>query len=123
QDAITRWQTEEQTVRMIEKCRSLGLDSLNIDLIYGLPKQTPDAFVKNLDRVISLRPNRVAVYSYAHVPWMKANQRKTVEAMLPKADVKLRLFAETRARFVDAGYEPIGMDHFALPDDELAVAA
>jgi oxygen-independent coproporphyrinogen-3 oxidase len=123
QAAINRNQTEEETTALIHKCRDLGLDSLNIDLIYGLPKQTTDAFVENLDKVIALRPGRVAVYSYAHVPWMKANQRKTEEAMLPSPEVKLRLFAEARRAFTAAGYDPIGMDHFALPDDELAVAA
>jgi oxygen-independent coproporphyrinogen-3 oxidase len=73
--------------------------------------------------VIRLRPERVAVYSYAHVPWLKANQRKTEVDYLPTPETKLRLFGEAREAFVAAGYEPIGMDHFALPDDELAVAA
>ena len=123
QDAITRWQTEEQTIELVEKCRKLGFESLNLDLIYGLPRQSPDTFITNLEKVIALRPGRVAVYSYAHVPWMKANQRKTVEDLLPSPEVKLRLFAEARARFTAAGYDPIGMDHFALPEDELAVAA
>ncbi|MGH2570887.1 MAG: oxygen-independent coproporphyrinogen III oxidase [bacterium] len=123
QAAVNRNQTEEETRGLVAKCRALGFESLNIDLIYGLPKQTVAAFVDNLKGVIELRPERVAVYSYAHVPWMKANQRKTEEALLPPPATKLRLFAEARRAFVAAGYDPIGMDHFALPDDELAVAA
>ena len=123
QEAISRDQTEEQTVRLVERARELGFESINLDLIYGLPKQTPDKFVDSLAKVIALRPERVAVYSYAHVPWMKANQRKTEVDYLPSPQMKIRLFSEARRAFIDAGYEPIGMDHFALPDDELAVAA
>lgn len=123
QAAITRNQTEAETVTLVETCRRLGFASLNIDLIYGLPLQTPETFVSNLEKVVRLLPERVAVYSYAHVPWLKANQRKTDVDFLPSADVKLRLFGEARRAFVDAGYEPIGMDHFALPNDELALAA
>jgi oxygen-independent coproporphyrinogen-3 oxidase len=110
-------------VALVKKTRELGFPSMNLDLIYGLPGQTPETFVDNLEKVIALRPERVAVYSYAHVPWMKANQRKTDMDILPPAEVKLRLFGEARSRFLGAGYEAIGMDHFALPDDELAVAA
>ena len=123
QEAITRYQTEEETVELVRSCRELGFESLNVDLIYGLPKQTPETFVTNLHKTIALRPERVAVYSYAHVPWMKANQRKTEETVLPAPEVKLRLFGEAREAFLEAGYEAIGMDHFALPEDELAVAA
>ena len=123
QAAITRNQTEAETVTLVDTCRRLGFQSINIDLIYGLPLQTPETFVTNLEKVVRLRPERVAVYSYAHVPWLKANQRKTDVGFLPTAEVKLRLFGEARRAFVDAGYDPIGMDHFALPNDELAVAA
>ncbi len=123
QEVIQRNQTEEETVRLVEKTRDLGFPSMNLDLIYGLPGQKLDSFVENLKKVIQLRPERVAVYSYAHVPWMKANQRKTDEDFLPAPEVKLRLFGEARSHFLQAGYEAIGMDHFALPDDELAVAA
>jgi oxygen-independent coproporphyrinogen-3 oxidase len=123
QEIIGRGQSEAETVRLVEAARELGFDSLNIDLIYGLPKQTVEKFVESLEGVLRLRPERVAVYSYAHVPWMKHNQRRTEEGFLPTPEVKLRLFAETRRAFTGAGYDPIGMDHFALPDDELAVAA
>jgi oxygen-independent coproporphyrinogen-3 oxidase len=123
QEAIDRNQTEEETFTLVERCRELGFESLNIDLIYGLPLQTPETFADNLKKVLLLRPERVAVYSYAHVPWIKANQRKTDAGVLPPAEVKLRLFGEAREAFVGDGYDPIGMDHFALPEDELAVAA
>jgi oxygen-independent coproporphyrinogen-3 oxidase len=123
QEIITRNQTAEETIELVHACRDLGFDSLNLDLIYGLPKQTRETFVDNLARVAELRPERVAVYSYAHVPWMKPNQRKTEEEFLPGPELKLRLFGEAHSMFTRAGYEAIGMDHFALPDDELAVAA
>lgn len=122
QQVITRNQTVEQTFELSAICRELGFSSMNLDLIYGLPLQTPETFVKSLDKVLELRPERVAVYSYAHVPWMKFNQRKTEEEMLPSPATKVRLFSEARAAFLGAGYEAIGMDHFALPEDELAVA-
>lgn len=123
QEAIERNQTWEETERLVRDSRELGFHSLNVDLVYGLPRQTPETFVTNLEKVVELRPERVAVYSYAHVPWLKHNQRKTDTDFLPAPEVKLRLFAEAREAFTAAGYDPIGMDHFALPDDELAVAA
>ncbi|GJM45125.1 MAG: oxygen-independent coproporphyrinogen III oxidase [Gemmatimonadota bacterium] len=123
QEIITRNQTEAETVELVEACRKLGFESLNLDLIYGLPKQTQDTFVTSLRKVVELRPERVAVYSYAHVPWMKANQRKTEAEFLPDPETKLLLFGEAHSAFVEAGYDPIGMDHFAVPEDELAVAA
>ncbi|NNE44344.1 MAG: oxygen-independent coproporphyrinogen III oxidase [Gemmatimonadetes bacterium] len=123
QEAISRNQTWEQTESLVAECRELGFRSLNVDLVYGLPLQTPGTFQESLKKVLRLRPERVAVYSYAHVPWLKANQRKTDTDFLPSAETKIRLFAETMEAFTAAGYDPIGMDHFALPDDELAVAA
>ncbi len=123
QEAINRNQTEEETVRLFHYCRKAGFESINVDLIYGLPLQTVDAFRKNMDTVLDLRPERVAVYSYAYVPWVKANQKKIDTDQLPSPEVKLELFSYTRDRFLEAGYDPIGMDHFALPSDELALAA
>jgi oxygen-independent coproporphyrinogen-3 oxidase len=123
QEAIERNQTWEETERLVTDSRALGFHSLNVDLVYGLPRQSPETFVESLRKVLELRPERVAVYSYAHVPWLKHNQRRTDEDFLPSPDVKLRLFAEALEAFTGAGYDPIGMDHFALPDDELAVAA
>jgi oxygen-independent coproporphyrinogen-3 oxidase len=124
QDAIGRHQTFEQTRDLMDQARSLGFaGGLNIDLVYGLPRQTEATFRDNLRQVIELRPDRVAAYSFAYVPWLKVNQRRIEEDELPAPEVKLRLYLAALEAFLEAGYEPIGMDHFALPGDELAVAA
>ena len=124
QVAIDRNQTHEQTLRLVETAREVGFtEGINIDLIYGLPKQEPETFGQNLDQVIAMRPDRVAVYSFAYVPWIRGHMKKLDPEELPSADVKLELYLMAMDRFLAAGYEPIGMDHFALPDDELAVAA
>jgi oxygen-independent coproporphyrinogen-3 oxidase len=122
QEAINRVQTREQTARLVDHARSKGYRGINVDLIYGLPLQTPDTFEKTVDSVIALGPDRAAVYSFAFVPWVKGSQKKIEEEQLPAADVKVQLFAIARERFLAAGYEPIGMDHFARPDDDLAIA-
>ena len=108
---------------LVAHARALGFASINIDLIYGLPRQTVESFARTVDTVIDLRPDRVAAYSFAHVPWIRAHQKLLKVEELPSADRKLQLFVDARARFLAAGYRPIGMDHFALPDDELARAA
>ena len=124
QEAITRNQTYDQTAELIELAREQGFtEGINVDLIYGLPKQRPETFATNLDKIIELRPDRVAAYSFAYVPWIKGHQKKLDPADLPSAETKLELYLMAMDRFLDAGYEPIGMDHFALPDDELSVAA
>ena len=124
QRVITRDQTLEQTRSLIETARKVGFsEGINIDLIYGLPKQELAAFTQNLQEVIALRPERVAVYSFAYVPWIRGHQKKIDSSDLPSADLKLKLYLRAMEEFLAAGYEPIGMDHFALPDDELAVAA
>ncbi len=123
QEAVNRNQSEAQTRRLYDYARKVGFESVNLDLIYGLPLQTPERFESNMDVVLDLRPERVAVYSYAYVPWIKANQKRIDVGQLPSPEVKLELFIIARERFLDAGYVPIGMDHFALPDDELALAA
>jgi oxygen-independent coproporphyrinogen III oxidase len=124
QAAITRNQTYDQTAALVGQARELGFnEGINIDLIYGLPLQEPRSFARNLDQVIELRPDRVAVYSFAYVPWIRGHQKKLDPETLPSAEVKLELYMMAMERFMDAGYQPIGMDHFALPDDELAVAA
>lgn len=122
QEAINRIQPLEMTARLVEHARSRGYRGINIDLIYGLPLQTPESFERTIDAVIALQPDRSAVYSFAFVPWVKGNQKKIEEEQLPAPDVKVQLFAIARERFLAAGYEPIGMDHFARPDDELARA-
>ena len=122
QEAINRVQTREQTARLVDHARTRGYRGINVDLIYGLPLQTPESFERTVDSVIALGPDRSAVYSFAFVPWVKGSQKKIEEDQLPPPDVKVQLFAIARERFLAAGYEPIGMDHFARPDDELAIA-
>lgn len=122
QRIINRNQDEQSTVELYDYCRKKGFDSINLDLIYGLPLQTAERFDENLEHVIRLRPDRVAVYSFAFVPWIRGNQKGFDEKDLPSAEVKLELFQLALSAFLEAGYEQIGMDHFALPDDELTVS-
>jgi len=124
QKAITRDQSYEQTADLMAYARKVGFtEGINLDLIYGLPMQKMETFQTNLDQVLGLRPDRVAMYSFAYVPWIKGHQKKMDKETLPSAELKLELYLRAMERFLEAGYEPIGMDHFALPDDELAVAA
>ncbi len=123
QQAVNRIQGVDATRALVAHARALGFASINVDLIYGLPRQDVDSFGRTVETVIDLRPDRVAAYSFAHVPWIRAHQKLLKVEELPSADRKLQLFVAARARFLAAGYRPIGMDHFALPDDELARAA
>lgn len=124
QEAIGRNQTYEETRGILAAARALGFaEGVNVDLVYGLPRQRPGPFEDSLDRVIELRPDRVALYSFAYVPWMHGHQKRIDPADLPAPEMKLELYLRAMNRFLAHGYEPIGMDHFALPDDELAVAA
>ena len=122
QKAIHRIQPFEQTKMVVEWIRDAGFKSINIDLIYGLPHQTPASFQKTLEEVLSLRPDRFAVFNYAHVPWIKPAQRIFEEGVLPSAEVKLELLKLTIEKLTSSGYVYIGMDHFALEEDELAIA-
>jgi oxygen-independent coproporphyrinogen-3 oxidase len=122
QQAIDRVQTLEQTAALVRRARARGFRGINVDLIYGLPLQTPESFERTVDAVIGLGIDRAAVYSFAFVPWVRGHQKRIDEADLPDAETKTTLFAIARERFLAAGYEPIGMDHFARPDDELAKA-
>jgi oxygen-independent coproporphyrinogen-3 oxidase len=115
-------QGEEQTRGVIEEARASGFRSVNLDLIYGLPKQTLDSFSRTLDKVIELGPDRVALYSYAHLPKLFKPQRRIAEADLPSAEAKLQILTLAIGRLTRAGYLYIGMDHFAKAGDELAVA-
>ncbi len=123
QEAVNRIQPEALTHRLFDDARRLGFDSINIDLIYGLPLQTRHSFGRAVDAVVAMRPDRVAAYSYAHVPWIRGNQKRIDPATLPTGERKLELFGEVMDRFLAAGYVQIGMDHFALPHDELARAS
>ncbi|WP_024888872.1 oxygen-independent coproporphyrinogen III oxidase [Luteimonas huabeiensis] len=122
QAAVNRVQSQEQTFRIVRACREHGFRSVNLDLIYGLPRQTPDGFARTLDAVIAERPDRLAVYGYAHLPTMFRPQRRIDPAELPDAEARLALLRLAIERLTAAGYVYIGMDHFALPDDELALA-
>ena len=122
QSAVHRVQSEECTRAVIEAARRAGFESINVDLIYGLPRQTPESLDATLVKVIAMRPDRIAFYNYAHLPATFKPQRRINEADLPTADVKLKLLGLAIARFTEAGYCYVGMDHFALPGDELATA-
>lgn len=121
QKEIRRIQTYEQTFEVIDEANKLGFLSTNVDLVYGLPKSRPETFHKTVLEIIKLKPGRVALFNYAHVPWLKPYQRFLDENSLPKGDEKLNIFMSAREEFLKSGYESIGMDHFALPDDELTI--
>lgn len=122
QRAVNRVQSLEQTRAVIDAGRANGFRSINMDLIFGLPKQTLEGFGETLERVIECDPDRIALYSYAHLPSVFKPQRRIVEADLPTPEVKLALMTKAIERLGEAGYVYIGMDHFAKPTDELAVA-
>ena len=122
QTAVNRIQSVEQTLAIIDACRASGFRSVNVDLIYGLPKQNMEGFARTLDTVIQVRPDRIAVYGYAHLPDMFKAQRQIEALDLPTPEAKLALLQLAIEKLTAAGYGYIGMDHFALPDDELALA-
>jgi oxygen-independent coproporphyrinogen III oxidase len=122
QKAVHRVQPYEQVAALIEDARRIGFDSINVDLIYGLPRQTPESFARTLAQVAHLRPDRIALYGYAHLPERFKPQRRIVSAELPAAAAKVSMLSQALAAFLSAGYVYIGMDHFALPGDALAVA-
>lgn len=122
QRAINRIQPEAMTRNLVEGARAMGFNSVNLDLIYGLPFQTKQTFADTVEKVIELRPDRIALFSYAHVPWMKKHQRVIEDAMLPAPAEKLAILKYATERLTDAGYVFIGMDHFALPEDGLTRA-
>ena len=122
QKAINRIQPEDMTIQVVEWCRELGFKSINLDLIYGLPYQNVKSFRKTVKSVIKIKPDRIATFNYAHVPWMKKHQTLIKDEWLPSTDVKLKLLHLVIDEFTSAGYEFIGMDHFALPEDELVAA-
>ena len=119
QQAVHRIQSFEETKAAVDLARKYGMQSVNIDLIYGLPYQTFESFAKTLQKTLQLDPDRLAVFNYAHVPWLKKTMRKIDETTLPSPEVKLAILKHTIDFFTSHGYKMIGMDHFAKPDDEL----
>lgn len=119
---INRIQTFEQTKKVVDAARALGYTSVNFDLIYGLPKQTTDSIAYTMQFVQQLMPDRIAFYSYAHVPWKSKGQRRYTDEDVPKAAEKLAMYAAGSQHLQQLGYTHIGMDHFALPGDGLLVA-
>jgi oxygen-independent coproporphyrinogen-3 oxidase len=122
QKAVNRLQSEEQTLAVLREARALGFRSINMDLIYGLPFQTVESFGRTLDKIIGASPDRLSVFNYAHLPELFKTQRQINAAELPPPQAKLDILQLTIDRLTRAGYVYIGMDHFAKPDDELAVA-
>lgn len=122
QAAINRIQGVEQTLEVLDACRKYGMRSVNVDLIYGLPLQTQAGFARTLDTVVAARPDRLAIYGYAHLPHMFRAQRQIPDQDLPSAEQKLALLGLAVEKLAEAGYRYIGMDHFALPEDDLAQA-
>ncbi len=122
QKAVHRIQPAEKVFALVDAARGLGFESINVDLIYGLPKQTPESFDRTLAQVAELRPDRIALYAYAHLPERFKPQRRIAAVDLPGAANKVAMLARSLAAFDEAGYVYVGMDHFALPNDALAVA-
>ena len=122
QKAVHRIQPAEQVFLLMDAARLIGFESINIDLIYGLPQQTPESFDRTLEQAVQLRPDRIALYAYAHLPQCFKPQRRIDVAELPEAGAKISMLSRSLSAFQRAGYVYIGMDHFALPHDVLAVA-
>lgn len=122
QRLVNRVQPFDVTADITYKARAMGYESVNFDLIYGLPKQTVDSFSVSIDKTIELKPDRIALYSFALVPWIKPAQRLFKDEDLPEAEMKRALFEDARERLMNAGYKEIGMDHFALEHDSMYTA-
>lgn len=122
QKLVNREQDEAFIIAMVKRAKELGFRSTNLDLIYGLPKQTQESFAETLKQVLEMQPGRLSVFNYAHMPQLFAAQRKIKDEDLPQATEKMAILQQTIGTLTGAGYQFIGMDHFALPDDELAVA-
>lgn len=123
QECVGRVQPYEQVKAAVEALRAVGIAEINLDLMYGLPFQTRETIRKTVDLTASLDPSRLALFGYAHVPWMKKHQRLIPEDKLPNAEERINLFDDACEALADYGYEKIGLDHFAKSDDPLAVAA
>ena len=122
QKAVHRIQSTEQVFELVQAARKYGYDSVNVDLIYGLPKQNPTSFAATLRKIVDLKPDRIALYGYAHLPERFKPQRRISANELPKADQKIAMLSDAISSLLNAGYVYVGMDHFALPEDALAIA-
>ena len=122
QTAINRVQTETMLFNVMDWIREAGFESVNVDLVYGLPYQTLETFRETIDKTVKLNPDRIAVFSFAYVPWLKPVQKRLPETALPNSEEKLRILRMSIEELTAQGYVFIGMDHFAKPDDELAIA-
>ncbi len=122
QEAVRRRQTKEVTAKVVQEARNLQFSGINIDLIYGLPLQTKKSFKKTVEEIIEMRPDRIALFSYAKVPFLKPHQKAIRNQDLPKDQEKFQMYLQARKQFIQAGYIPIGMDHFAQPKDPLVKA-
>jgi oxygen-independent coproporphyrinogen-3 oxidase len=122
QQNINRIQPFELVERFHQWCREVGFASVNFDLIYGLPYQTVDSFQRTIEQVVRLRPDRIALYSFAYLPWLKKHHQKLSADHLPSNDIKLDIFLAARHQLLNEGYQAVAMDHFALEEDELAQA-
>ncbi len=122
QTAINRVQTETMLFNVMDWIREAGFESVNVDLVYGLPYQTLETFCETIDKTVKLNPDRIAVFSFAYVPWLKPVQKRLPETALPNSEEKLRILRMSIEELTAQGYVFIGMDHFAKPDDELAIA-
>ncbi len=122
QEAINRVQSEAITRQTVDWAREFGFQSINLDLIYGLPFQSVASFADTVDKIIDISPNRIAVFNYAHVPWLKKHQEVMPAEAIPSPDERLAILQMTIEKLIDADYVYIGMDHFAKPTDELAIA-
>lgn len=122
QKYIARVLPEERLMGLVEHLRAAGRSAINLDLIYGLPGQTPESFGRTVQRVIDIHPSRIALFGYAHVPWVSPHQKALERFGLPGTEERMALFGRAYDQLLDAGYAHVGMDHFALPEDELIVA-
>lgn len=122
QEVVGRIQGEKETADLVQAARDNGFQGVNLDLIYGLPYQTPETWKKTLDRILAIHPDRMAVFGFAYVPWSKPHQRLLPQEALPKTQQRVELFLGAVEAFTSRGYRLIGLDHFALESDELAVA-
>ncbi|HET7753925.1 MAG TPA: oxygen-independent coproporphyrinogen III oxidase [Anaeromyxobacteraceae bacterium] len=122
QQVVGRIQGEKETADLVQAARDNGFGGVNLDLIYGLPYQTPETWKDTLQRILRIRPDRMAVFGFAYVPWAKPHQRLLPQEALPKTEQRVELFLQTVEAFTHAGYRLIGLDHFALETDELAHA-